>query len=297
MNTENEKKDELNIICQKTEEQGENKKEEIIEIVETKDKEELKSNQAKESTATLELSKKEEVSDKNDENKIEEKIIISEVKEKKIEKEENNENKPKVTEGLTEKKKLEVIESILEGEQNAAKKLSKRSSVGILGLQALKFDNKEGTITPSNKKENNQQGNDLLSSLYEIKEDRNEDITDSKIILDNKKEEKKEEAKGEIKEENKEDKKDDSKPNLMVTKKAKEMRRVKTDGYLPSFGGGDSKAAEERRNRMAKRLNKAKQVAKQNEEKNKYRKSIDIANKANFLQTKISGKIEDPEKK
>ena len=75
------------------------------------------------------------------------------------------------------------------------------------------------------------------------------------------------------------------------------MRRVKTDGYLPSFGGGDSKAAEERRNRLAKRLNKAKQVAKQNEEKNKYRKSIDITNKANFLQTKISGKIEDSEKK
>ena len=191
---------------------------------------------------------------------------------------------------------MEVIESILGGEQKEAKKLSKRSSVGFVGLQSLKFDSKDGKVISLIKKENDQTGNDLYSSLYEIKEESTDDIHESKNF-EIKKEDEKEEPKEEKKEEKKEDKKDDSKPNLAVTKKAKEMRRVKTDGYLPSFGGGDSKAAEERRNRMAKRLNKAKQVAKQNEEKNKYRKSIDITNKANFLQSKLSGKIEDSEKK
>ena len=54
------------------------------------------------------------------------------------------------------------------------------------------------------------------------------------------------------------------------------MRRLKTDGVLPTFGS-NTQAAEERRNRLQKRLNKAKQVAKANEEKNKFRKSIEIA--------------------
>lgn len=48
--------------------------------------------------------------------KLKKKLLFPKEK-KKIEKEENNENKPKVTEGLTEKKKLEVIESILEGKK------------------------------------------------------------------------------------------------------------------------------------------------------------------------------------
>ena len=81
---------------------------------------------------------------------------------------------------------------------------------------------------------------------------------------------------------------------MTLSKKAKEMRRVKTDGYLPSFGG-DSKVTEERRNRLAKRLNKAKEVNKKREEDNKYRKSIDIAMKATLLEHKMNDKEDKKE--
>ena len=80
---------------------------------------------------------------------------------------------------------------------------------------------------------------------------------------------------------------------MTISKKVKEMRRVKTDGNLPTFGGSDSKAAEERRNRLAKRLNKAKEVNKKREEENKYRKSVDIYMKAALLQNRMSDKKED----
>lgn len=95
--------------------------------------------------------------------------------------------------------------------------------------------------------------------------------------------EKKEDLKVEDKKE--EDKKLETKASLL----GKGMRRLKTDGVLPTFSS-NTQAAEERRNRLAKRLNKAKQVAKANEEKNKFRKSIEIAKKANFLENKLSNK-------
>ena len=74
------------------------------------------------------------------------------------------------------------------------------------------------------------------------------------------------------------------------------MRRHKTDGYLPTFGGDSKAAEEERRNRMAKKLNRAKQVAKNNEKKNRYRKSVDITMKASSLQQKLSD-LKDYDKK
>ena len=70
------------------------------------------------------------------------------------------------------------------------------------------------------------------------------------------------------------------------------MTRFKTDGFLPQFGG-DEKAKEERKSRLAKRLNKAKDLNKKREEENKYRKSIDITLKATLLQHKVSGLNED----
>ena len=74
------------------------------------------------------------------------------------------------------------------------------------------------------------------------------------------------------------------------------MRRHKTDGYLPTFGGDSKAAEEERRNRMAKKLNRAKQVAKNNEKKNRYRKSVDITMFGSSLQQKLSD-LKDYDKK
>ena len=58
---------------------------------------------------------------------------------------------------------------------------------------------------------------------------------------------------------------------------------------MPTFGG-DGKAVEERKNRLARRLNKAKELNKKREEENKYRKSVDIAFKATLLENKMGEK-------
>ena len=72
------------------------------------------------------------------------------------------------------------------------------------------------------------------------------------------------------------------------------MRRIKTDGNLPVLGGADKAAiAEERRSRLVKRLNKAKEVNKKNADRNKYRKSVDISMKAAILQKQYSETGED----
>ena len=79
-------------------------------------------------------------------------------------------------------------------------------------------------------------------------------------------------------------------------KDVKKLRRYKTDGNLAAFGGDSKAAEEERRNRMAKKLNRARQVAKNNEKKNRYRKSVDITMKASSLQQKLSD-LKDYDKK
>ena len=193
--------------------------------------------------------------------------------------EEKKEEKP--SEGLSDEKKLEVMESIVGiGEEKKKQKpvLTKRLSSGLLGLSNKLKENKEVKLPSSDQKKEETEDDKFLSSLYEIKEEYQEENNDTKI--EHKKEGDKKE--GDKKEE---DKKLETKPGLL----GKGMRRLKTDGVLPTFSS-NTQAAEERRNRLAKRLNKAKQVAKVNEEKNKFRKSIEIAKKANFLENKLSNK-------
>ena len=196
--------------------------------------------------------------------------------------EEKKEEKP--SEGLSDEKKLEVMESIVGiGEDKKKQKpvLTKRLSSGLLGLSNKLKENKEVKLPSSDQKKEETEDDKFLSSLYEIKEEyqdeNNENKVEHKKEGDKKEEDKKEENKkeGDKKEGDKkeEDKKVETKPGLL----GKGMRRLKTDGVLPTFSS-NTQAAEERRNRLAKRLNKAKQVAKANEEKNKFRKSIEIAN-------------------
>ena len=208
--------------------------------------------------------------------------------------EEKKEEKP--SEGLSDEKKLEVIESIVGIEEEKKKQkpvLTKRFSVGLLGLSNKLKENKEEKLPSSDQKKEETEDDKFLSSLYEIKEEyqdeNNENKVEHKKERDKKEGDKKEENKkeGDKKEGDKkeEDKKVETKASLL----GKGMRRLKTDGVLPTFGS-NTQAAEERRNRLQKRLNKAKQVAKANEEKNKFRKSIEIAKKANFLENKLSNK-------
>ena len=171
---------------------------------------------------------------------------------------------------------IELMKSILLNEGEAQEdelknqiQISKRSSLDTIG--SLKNKGEKPNLSPESKKEKKIE----IDDLYEIREEYAEE-----------KEREKEDEK-------KDDNKIVSKPSMTISKKAKEMRRVKTDGNLPTFGGSDSKAAEERRNRLAKRLNKAKEINKKREEENKYRKSVDISMKAALLQNKMSDKKED----
>jgi len=129
------------------------------------------------------------------------------------------------------------------------------------------------------KKEDNPLKLDEIAGLYETKEG----FEDNKE-KNNEKEKEDEKVKVKAKEE---EPKMLQRPGSTLPPSIMGLKKNKTDGILPVFGK-DSKAAEDRRNRLAKRLNKAKQVAKDNEEKNKYRKSIDITMKANFLQHKLN---------
>ena len=105
---------------------------------------------------------------------------------------------------------------------------------------------------------------------------------------DKKAEEKKEEGKKEdIKEEEKKEELKTGKKALAISVNP---RRRKTDGILPVFGAGDIQAVEDRKNRLLKRLNKSKEVNKKREEQTKYRKSVDITLKAEFLQQQLSDK-------
>ena len=147
-------------------------------------------------------------------------------------------------------------------------------------LPLLKMASHDITTSLDKKKEN-KTTNDLNPSLFEIKEENEENAEKDK-------------------KNNKEDEKKvillDSKPSLAIPKNVKDLRKVKTDGNLEIFAGGadKAKAAEERKNRLVKRLNKAKEVNKKNAEKNKYRKSVDISNMANLLQQQLNDKKEDP---
>ena len=161
--------------------------------------------------------------------------------------------------------------------------LSKRTSLDTIGLSKNKKHEGESIKQISlseEKKPNNDINNDLIPSLYGIKEEYVEENNEKDKDKD--KENNKNEIEMEI----------ESKKGTTINKKVREMRRIKTDGNLPSFGG-DAKGAEERRNRLAKRLNKAKEVNKKREEENKYRKSIDISMKAKFLENKMNEKEED----
>ena len=183
--------------------------------------------------------------------------------------------------GLSDEKKLEIMKSILlegdGGEEDELQKqiiLSKRTSLDSVGLPT-----KKDKPSSEQKEQSNEENNDLLPSLNEIKEE----VHDENNEKEKQKEDEKEKEKENIFE---------SKPSASIPKKVKEMRRIKTDGYLPTFGG-DGKAMEERKNRLAKRLNKAKELNKKREEDNKYTKSIDITMKANLLEQKMNDKNED----
>ena len=166
---------------------------------------------------------------------------------------------------------LAIVESIIEGDKENKKQrnsiISKRSTfISTRSIKSLKVKFKDEKPGESSEKKNeNKNENINNSALFEIKEEKE-------------KEEKKENDKEEPQ----------SRPTLEKPKDVKKLRRYKTDGNLAAFGG-DSKAAEkERRNRMAKKLNRARQVAKNNEKKNRYIKSADITMKANSLQKKLS---------
>ena len=180
---------------------------------------------------------------------------------------------------LSDEKKLEIVKSFLpegdEGEEDQLQKqiqLSKRISLDSVGLPSKK-DEKPKTLS-GQKTQNINENNDLFPSLYEIKEENHDENNQNE-----KEKEKIDEQKNTF----------ESKPSASIPKKVKEMRRVKTDGYLPTFGG-DGKAVEERKNRLARRLNKAKELNKKREEENKYRKSVDIAFKATLLENKMGEK-------
>ena len=159
--------------------------------------------------------------------------------------------------------------------------LSKRCSVDTLGL-----------LNAFKKKEDNPFKLDETAALYEIKEEY-EDNKEKDKEEENGKEKEKEDMKVKAKEE---DPKMLLRPGSTIPPAIKGLKKNKTDGILPVFGR-DSKAAEDRRDRMAKRLNRAKQVAKNNEQKNKYRKSIDITMKASLLQHQLSDLMEDKKDK
>ena len=63
------------------------------------------------------------------------------------------------------------------------------------------------------------------------------------------------------------------------------MKRFLTDSVLKTTG---KPSLEEKKDRMSKRLNMAKKQAKKKEEDNKFRKSEKIAQRASFLENKIS---------
>ena len=156
-------------------------------------------------------------------------------------------------------KKLEMVENLMDtGEEDQLKKqinLSKRKSVGVVEFSSFR-------------KRQFQSGKIEVSSLYEIKEEYVDDKKDN-------------------------EESDSTKiPNINITDKDKEKRRMKTDEVLPSIGGGLN-AAEDRKNRLARRLNKAKQVAKNKENANKYRKSVDITMKASLLSLQLNMQKEE----
>ena len=192
----------------------------------------------------------------------------------------------KKNEDLSDEKKLAIMDSILQGEGENQFSLSKRASIDTIGSlknslnkSLTKKDDKLMSLLTEQKKENKSiRNSNLVSSLHEIKEEN----------IDDKKEENIEDKKE--KEEKKEEKKFESKPSMTISKKA---RRVKTDGILPTFGGGDVNAAEERRNRLLKRLNKGKELTKKREEENKYKKSENITSKAETLEKKLTDKKEE----
>ena len=156
-------------------------------------------------------------------------------------------------------KKLEMVENIMGIEKEDQVKIqidpSKRNSVSVVEFSSFKI-------------REFQSGKNLLTALFEIKE------------------------------EFAEDKKEKEEPNTTVSsnkvasEKPKEMKRTKTDGVLQS-AGGDAKAAEDRKNRLAKRLSKAKQLVQAHANANKYRKSVDITMKASILNLKLTEQKED----
>ena len=272
------------------EEKNEPEKIEIQEVMPSivisskKIKEEIKQNEINQEKSKLPEEKKEEPNKEEDSKEREKEIRLSVIAENSEEYINSSislslqqQSEKNLQQSLSDEKKLEIVKSLLpeedEGEEDQLQKqiqLSKRISLDSVGLPSKK-DEKPKSLSEQ-KTLNINENNDSFPSLYEIKE---ENLDEN----NQKEKEKEDEQKNAF----------ESKPSASIPKKVKEMRRVKTDGYLPTFGG-DSKAVEERKNRLAKRLNKAKEVSKKREEENKYRKSVDIAFKASLLENKMGEK-------
>ena len=228
--------------------------------------------------------KLEEINDKKDEEKGDNKI------------EEIKEEDKKETEDKKDEQKKEIIEEKKEtNENNAFNKLSSLDSI-LKGNEQLNIldnikesEEKPNTIT---EKENN---NMPFQSLYSDKIEDNPDDTNNtnkpllslSDMLKPPEEPKKEEKVEDKKEEKVEDKKEEK----------KEMKKFLTDSYLkPSNKSKGS--LEDRKDRMSKRLNMAKKQAKKKEEENKFRKSESITMRASYLENKLNiGVSSDSSKK
>jgi len=210
----------------------------------------------------------------NENEKEEEKYFLLQLSRLKEKDDEYNRNRIISKEDNEKRLNLAIVESIIEGDKENKKQrnsiISKRSTfISTRSIKSLKVKFKDEKPGESSKKKNeNKNENINNSALFEIKEEKEKE----------EKEEKKENDKEEPQ----------SRPTLEKPKDVKKLRRYKTDGNLAAFGGDSKAAEEERRNRMAKKLNRARQVAKNNEKKNRYIKSADITMKANSLQKKLS---------
>ena len=171
---------------------------------------------------------------------------------------ENTNNEKKESNELSDERKLEIVKSILgedDEEREKKVKLIKRTSVEEIDLTAL-LKATMGKLDPK----------------YKINKKKDIDFDEDE------KEQKKDENKKEKKEEEKTN--EESRPTLPKIQN-REMKKNKTEGNL-------LKPVEDRKERLAKRLNRAKQVQKKNEAKNKYRKSFVITMQADILGEKLN---------
>ena len=172
-------------------------------------------------------------------------------------------------------KKLSQLNSIIEGKEFLEKnlKLAKHNSSNLFQkrnkMNLKEEDNKEKPKQEEDKKETN--NNPPISLLSDIIKDK----TDNKPLLSDM-----------ISGNKEEDKKEDKKEETKEPPKKKEMKKFLTDSVLKTKSSAGS--LEDRRMRMSKRLNKAKEQAKKKEEGSKYKKSENIAKRASVIESKIS---------